>query len=734
MADGVKIYKPTLMEEKPLPLEPVELSYATKLLEASRDGLIPVQLEQDVVIQRISHDLYAKPESGFRELYNNEARACRIATRQYAAKPRIEITLVPSDRRLTIHGIDSLGMSQEKFLTVYTVLGRSDNWDGKEVGMFGFGRASYTTLSDIMILETFSRETGEKYAVMGKNGVGFNVLPQPELSEPGTRVTLTLRDNVSLRSIIEAIVKVSRFSSIETYLNLEEDLSSESSYYYGEPIHERAGRYRLGPESFKEHLIKRIRRDERDYRKIESVIPIEIEDEDFYLFGAFTMQKTYDGLYVARPGSSTGGVHLVGTPIEAPIELPFSGWILNIKDERKYPPTADRERLSGEAAEAISKRIDGKVREALAFLELHTVDDYLASKYQEIYDAYDELHIERYLSQNTVDICKFIKVRVKADGSRDSKTIGELLERSRNLFYLQSLNMDRVALIKSKVPDAIVIRLLKRDSDIEALQLLRRFGVGFGDEFIRENKLKQRRTFRPLGEIAVHSAGTGRYSWGRFEDVRRHVERAWKDDLDEKTIRIPKGKMRSYLILLSMVQTSYRIVKDDPRIQRGISLRGFVDKIASKSLETSDGKTSYEAIGNSGKAIKLVLYSDIGLSKHLKRESMVTIIGDPDTLFELMAYLQHQGVNFELDGAGSEALKDIGIDLWRGEFINDPSYPKIGDSEITYSIIHSVKKVKDERLLNLFLSAARHSRDAEEIRKMRSFVFELNRMLGGKES
>src|SRR5208282_2299331 len=137
----LKIYKPTIAREDPLPLGQEELSYAPKLLAASESGMIKVRLEEDVIIQRVSHDLYANPESGFRELYNNEARACRIAARHFGADPRIEIRVEPSARKLSIQGVDSLGISQEKFIQLYSVLGRSDNFDSREIGQWGLGRA-----------------------------------------------------------------------------------------------------------------------------------------------------------------------------------------------------------------------------------------------------------------------------------------------------------------------------------------------------------------------------------------------------------------------------------------------------------------------------------------------------------------------------------------------------------------------------------------------------------------
>ncbi len=167
----IAIFKPELIKENPLQLEPESIAYAGKLVSAAKDGMIPVTLEEDVVIQRISHDLYAKATSGFRELFNNEARACRIAKKKYEANPKIVITVVPSKRSLTIQGFDSTGMNQDRFLQVFTKLGRSDNFDGGEIGQFGFGRAAYTTLSEIMILKTWARDTNEKYAVMGQKTV-----------------------------------------------------------------------------------------------------------------------------------------------------------------------------------------------------------------------------------------------------------------------------------------------------------------------------------------------------------------------------------------------------------------------------------------------------------------------------------------------------------------------------------------------------------------------------------
>lgn len=743
---AISIYKPMLLKEDPLPLDQAELSYAEKLLQASSNGLIPVKLEQDVVIQRISHDLYANAESGFRELYNNEARACRIARNHYDASPRIEVSLVPSERKLMIHGIDSTGMSQEKFLTVYTVLGRSDNFDSKEVGQFGCGRASYVTLSDIIVLETYSRETGEKYAVMGKNGIGYNVLPQPtDLKEYGTRITLTLRHDISIVNLVKYMMKVCMFSGVDTYLNLEEDISTDGLPSYRiEKVHTKAGRYRLGTITFAEYLENKVQTAET-WRPLLKMVFVEAkEDTDFYLYGIIAIRKGYDNDLVAEiPDSSSGETYLLGTPIEADgIQLPFSHWVLNVKDERKYPPTADRERLSDAAINAIEDKVKSILKEKLQFLDLKSVQEYVESQYKPIYRVLEGMGLGEYLSEYTTDLSKFAEISVRTPGYPNRTKIGELLAQSQNLFYLDSLNENKIALIRSKVPDAMVFKLSsgKKEREqsssstvvVDAFQLFRRFGVRFGEEFIRQNNLKTKRKERIVPEdLPVHEASAGWYSWRRFRTVKRHTTRTAREDIGSDTIRVPEGSMRKYLRLLSTVKTRYKIVKDDRELEgsgTGTTLKSLVDGIGRKTVQTSDGKM--KVIGTIArsrkevqKKVKLVLYSDPSITTYIRSEEHLSIAGDDDLLFELMAFYEFHGIAYAADVDGSEALALVaGHDYRRGEFIADPGYPKIGDSEILYSIVHAAKAVKDEKMLNIFLNAVRYSKESDEVKEMREYL------------
>ncbi len=730
MTEELKFYKPTISKEDPLSLSREELAYAPKLLEASQDGLIKVKLEEDVIIQRVSHDLYANPESGFRELYNNEARACRIAGKHFEANPTIEITLIPSERKLVIHGIDSLGISQEKFVQLYAVLGRSDNWDSGEVGQWGIGKASYTTLSDIMILETLSREDETRYAVLGKSGIGYNLLPEPtDLKEHGTRITITLRQDVRVEQLLAYITKCTKFSGIETYLNLAEDVTE--SYYGDDETPKKVGRYRLGPEKFDEYL-KSIIEKSRRYENLLEYIPVNVEDDDFSLRAAIVVRKDYDGGRVRNAGSEFHQTYLLGTPIEShSLELPFSGWLLNIKDERLYQPTADRERLSDKAEQKVTERMKPRLRESLSFLEARTIDEYLSSEYQDVIRDYEKLGLRDYLSAETTDLCDFVNVEVKVLGSREKLSVSGLLKQSRNLFYLPTLNENKAFLIQSRVPGAVVFKLPRRRDEDQYLELMLRHGVTLADQFIRENALKLPKQEKPIGDVVVHLSGEGWYSWGRFKCVARHAERIDPEDLDEKTVRVPRGRMTPYLGLLSAVKTNYKLAMDDGRLSNGVALREFVKNLGSRRAQTNCGFLSFEEVATSRRTTKIGLYSDPSLARHYRGNKNLMIFGDEGLTFELAAFLTYHGVEYSIDASGHDAFQEEYPErhYHASEFIHDSGYEKLGDAEVLYSVIHADKGIEDNQLKGIFLNAVRHSRDSVEVRKMREYVLLVNDLM-----
>ena len=224
-----KYYKPELVKAPDLNI-PSEDTNDSPLKELKDGDVIKVKLDNDVGVQRFSHDIYSGWASGVRELYNNEARACRTTKRNHKnTKPEIHISINPMERQLVIEGRDSQGISVEIFKNSLSVLGVSTNFDGKEIGQMGMGFASYTTLFEEMILETYSRDTNEKFSALADSGVEFKILPTPDIKTYGTRLTGTYTERVDVDKMINNIQEYSRFSSVPTYIELLEDTEDHSA-------------------------------------------------------------------------------------------------------------------------------------------------------------------------------------------------------------------------------------------------------------------------------------------------------------------------------------------------------------------------------------------------------------------------------------------------------------------------------------------------------------------------
>ena len=283
--------------------------------KASEGRFIPNRMEDGAVMRRVSRDLYASETAGVREILANEITAARAA-RKLGADPRIHVT-VKRDK-IVVWGNNSLGMERAIFDDVFTVLGRSGNFDGTTPGQFGFGRAAYVTVSDTMLLETRHRN-GDRYAVRGIDGAGFEVgLPEPDIPY-GTRVTLAPRDGCNMSALENMVRAAARRCEIPitiTTVNGFEVLKPE-------PL--------SGPGS---------------------LIHIDLPDLE---------------CAVMSVQGNTGQSYLCGMPISFRYRGDHSVYVaVDIRDERKYPPTPDRERMTEAAERAISDIIDREIGNRLA--------------------------------------------------------------------------------------------------------------------------------------------------------------------------------------------------------------------------------------------------------------------------------------------------------------------------------------------------------------------------------
>ena len=159
---------------------------------------IQVRLKDEAEIKYLSEGIYTSWKSAIRELFANELTAALTAQEiDPSANPRIEIWINPETRELLIHGVDSLGISQNTFADKLIYYGRSGNTSSRKLGRFGFGLKSYVAIGKSIKIESYSRETNERFGVVGSEGAYFKRIAGDELSisDYGTKISITLKDD-----------------------------------------------------------------------------------------------------------------------------------------------------------------------------------------------------------------------------------------------------------------------------------------------------------------------------------------------------------------------------------------------------------------------------------------------------------------------------------------------------------------------------------------------------------
>ena len=359
----IEISKPEIRQEKSCRIDGLDTRYAEKLHDAVGDnGLIPVKLEQDVIIQRISHELYSDPQSGIRELLANEIRACHNAMKRHGAKPLIRVSMDTMTRELVIEGVDSEGIEEDRFLQVLSILGRSDNFDRTQPGKFGMGFASYTCLSDIIFVDTHARN-GDCYSVMGKGGLGFQILDKPDMDHYGTRIRMTVRKDIKIKDLSTGIQQSLRLHGIDAVLTIDGNTHDIQKATISNLVSAEGG-------AKPGHHVVHLENDNIEVAINFSFHNHQPNDEK--------IEKTF--------------ANLVGMPIKHRLSNMYYRSIAsiayNIKNEEKFPPMPNRERFSNKVEKQIEAEIDKLVTEQLPKVKAQNICEFLANPHSPVITRY----------------------------------------------------------------------------------------------------------------------------------------------------------------------------------------------------------------------------------------------------------------------------------------------------------------------------------------------------------
>lgn len=482
------------------------------------------------IIERVAHGIYSGSPAGIRELYNNEAKACRWTAKNYPeSKPEIVITIKPEERWLEIKGIDSRGMTFAHFDKVLKYLGRSGNTDdGEEIGQFGMGFASYTTIFESMVLNISSREDpNQHFAFLCDGGLGFKGIQHDDSLETyGVSIAGVYRDKddkedpVDVDKLIDRVHECARYSQVKTTIYLESDTYGHS-----------AGRTTCTQYKDGYEYIMRLMADDIENRShLQDTAyfrSIKIDNDDYTFSGFIRAYSTTHGS-INRYHLSTDDnvITLVGTPVIA--TLPYevtqavSGYHLNIKNERKYMPKADRDNMKEGGMAQLGEILKEDLADEFECYKLKDVEDYNSRPSKTPYCRDIWGMINHILTDDTTEsIVSTLDRNYPTAPDKSLYKMAEMLElRDREIakgidykvVALKGLRGDLMArlnqVFKGEGKVVKYFRLPTRDTDEEKearRDTLRQLGVVMGEEYARENSLRVKRIkgqSRSSGDVA----------------------------------------------------------------------------------------------------------------------------------------------------------------------------------------------------------------------------------------
>lgn len=730
------------------------LELGDSISSGSNEDIIKVRLKDEAVIKYLSEGIYTSWKSAVRELFANELTAALTpkgitGTLKEEENPTIEITIDPDRRELTIQGKHSLGITMDTFAEKVIYYGRSGNVSSKRPGRFGFGAKAYVSLGKCIRIESFARETGERYGVIGSEGTQFKRIPDDELTilEHGTKVSIILREDereevaetydwtrtgyatsdrakrkvIELDELIETIENVCRFSDIGTYLTISSDckITKHSSYsrYAYETTVKSQSRKKINFTPRKYAATRIAKGNQSPCQHFE----FELDDPDFYFYGVLAASSRDEN--EVDVNSDNGEVRLLKMPIEATIpiedsnhvtkevkpEYPMTFWFVNLRDEVKFSPTPDRERLREGVYCEVHKRITEFLKGKFAEMEIKSFQDYRDSKYKPILNSHSDRYLQDFLTDPTRQICSVLDTEVITIGEEDSKQetdqsyrrwrhrssgynpkLREIVAKTSNIFMLRreltstgkefvlpkKTALDLRKVIRVKYPDAIVflypasypswrlnealplilelgrklsVQFSLKNAKTEAVSIKNELGNGWrkiaGIE-IKEEILEKER------EVVVWKC-TRNYGSSIVDPIR-----VKPSEIESNTVRIT-GNMKEWIDLVKKYSIrDYGITKEIKGLTSGMSEEEFRDLISKKRVATEKGLKTLREVeesvdvfkGNIGgnTSVTVLRFHDPEILKFYKPEDSKVICTRTDKeTFEAVAYLKLSNIGFK---------------------------------------------------------------------------------------
>ena len=666
------------------------------------NGNINIIINSEVIGQTLAKKIYTSWTSGLRELYNNEARACRTS-KKMGGNPSIVITIDPneSSKQVIIQGVDSLGITKAMFNKVLRVIGTSGNTDGEEIGQYGMGFISYALMTDALLMETWSRETNEHYAMLCDSGLKFKPIPLDKnndintMSEFGTKLTMTCNDDVDFSAMIFNISQLARFSQIPTKIILLDNVHGESDYYgrhgddaqdYDKGIIECVS-YKNGMEylkdSSKTEWLKTTTNEDRE--KVLLYDEITIDTDDYRFDGIIIIKNTAYGGVNILTNSRDIKMLLVGTSIDSNIRLNgLHSGIINVKNERKYSPVASRDSLEDKSRESLEDQIKNDLCVYLSKYNIETIDEYNASLNKCIIAQDSMYELKDYLSRGSSDISRTLNTRYSTPDKAHS-TLNEMLATGGTIIALKSLRSNLMDLLQDHFDETVqFFRIPTRLTDEEKghrIALFKELNIILGEEYKKQQQLKETRgkntTVKNDGSKVSYSGdrqiilynstrGNSRSNlWGstsgwragsnKYSTTINDVNENYHDSM----ITIDKKNWESMSHIQNSYSCNWKVMHDMKGIdEKVMTFDKLMNNVGKKMYQTNKGKVKGSDLKDT---YQVVIIRDLELLDNIKsKEDTILGVHNIDEFVALEWYSKlHEGKIDIVDDTNGGGFEDV---------------------------------------------------------------------------
>lgn len=524
------------------------------------NGVIPTTLNVPVMVQRLAKDIYKNATSGIRELYMNAVRGCTDGVELFGYKdPHITVTINKLERIITIED-NGRGITKARFKQVLRKLGTSDNFDGKTTGQFGMGFASYMTLASVCVLDTIG-DNGDNYKMLCRDGTSSKPAGKADIDSHGVKLTLTCYPKVNFHAVCDKLYDTARHASVPTTVIIEE--------------------FEYAPNHFRDGVneIKQVKFDENIPDDVKENMMI-IDTEDFTLIGSDTIE--YD----------EGYVYLLNVPIDSEIEVPFSYWTINIKDERKFQPMPDRDRMREESDEVLQAKITDAIHEHFSTMNIETYDDYINSEYRvEYLWLMDHIEYAPELMQqrlrqlnNCISLREVIYAKEQPAAHRLSYWLR--VSGAAGITYQGFKNKAYTGKVKQYIHQDCKLIIAKKGKNYkwqDSVKILEDFGVPIVKQILKDNKVK----IPKLVKENIDERTILGHEHVRMYNTKNYIYK----DIDDTFIRTDILKMNDMISFVRNYPTNMTFLRNEPILKNTEcqSLSGWLDKFKHVKIKTNKG-------------------------------------------------------------------------------------------------------------------------------------------------